>query len=930
MRRPIHINLATIQSTLCASFCLLYATLLVTAAHAQQIPETQSEQRYSFVLIHVPLNQALDELINKTEIDIFFESELIRDKTTYCNIERATTKDALNCILSSAGLDFYQQSSGVYVIIPSQKDPPKLGSINGIVLDRETNEPLPYANIFLAEAGTGVATNAEGRFAISQLKPGMYQVRTSHVAYEETADSVSLAPSENQTLQIRLSPKTYLSTPIVVNGLQERLSAGRLNAYRVSASELQNAPASSTPSTLQSLDAVAGVHVGDALAEVHVQGGAAGEHQYLLDDAPVFVPIRNGGFFGSFSPFAIDQITVHKAGFEARHGSYLSGSVEMTHDLRSTDGSTATVQIDPLSANGRINGILREEKNISAQWMLAGRTDLWATFQPNQVENNFREWSQPNTFLSDALSGEISDPGSTNINFADSLLLMSFTDVHAAARIRFGSKSSIYGSLYRGKNDFGIGTIPFSIIPEDEDDDADADDVDTPAESYKWSNQMRQVRYEWVQGARLFAKVGMWTSNYRLSHPFVESPFVASNVAQEDEELSDDFNEIKEFGVHAGFDWAAGTRHVITGKVEIIDTESHFRLSIDPANDSLSISDSTVKPFNLRVQSFFEDTINLNESTRLIAGSRFTYIPLQQRLYAEPRFSFRKDFNSTEGNTVWALQFATGLYRQFYNQFDIASYISTAILPSFRFWIPIDKDTRASTAYHTALSLIFLPADRLQISIEGYYKYQPYLSVIDYTTRLSNNSDPNPSSHFLQRAKGRSYGGGITLAYQLGQFSTKASYEYAISQRRLQNRFNGQYIPVPWETPQQWFALLDYTPIKNLTLTLKWQGLYGRSWGFRRAYYDYLEPDPSLNLPFSLSSPQNDKLPAFTQWDFGLAYSKAFDRFSLQSRLNLVNIFDRENVIDWILVRDAQGQVIRRSRSATPFFPTLSIRLIIN
>jgi len=197
-----------------------------------------------------------------------------------------------------------------------------------------------------------------------------------------------------------------MSTPIVVNGLQQRLPSETMNAYHIAAGDLQNAPASSTPSTLQSLDAVVGVHVGDALADVHVQGGDSGEHQYLLDDAPIFVPIRNGGFFGSFSPFAIDQITIHKAGFEARHGSFLSGSIELNHDLQSSDGSIATVQIDPLSINGRINGAIREEKNISAQWMVAGRMGLWEFFQPRQIEQNVREWSRPNTFLSTTLAGE--------------------------------------------------------------------------------------------------------------------------------------------------------------------------------------------------------------------------------------------------------------------------------------------------------------------------------------------------------------------------------------------------------------------------------------------------------------------------------------------------------------------------------------------
>ncbi len=904
--------------------------------YAQKNDIPLPETRYSFVLVHIPLGEALNELIDRTNIDIFYESELVKGKTAYCNIENASAKEALACILTNPGLDFYQQSSGLYVVtLPRQKTPAH-GSLTGIVVDLNTNEPLPYASVFLEEASTGAASNIEGRFAFNRLKPGRYRVYASHVSYEDSADSLFIDPDSHHQLEIRMTPRTVMSTPIVINGLNQRLPSEALNAGRISASELQNSSASSTPSTLQALDAVAGVHIGDALADVHVQGGDSGEHQYLLDDAPIFIPIRNGGFFGSFSPFAINQVTVHKAGFEARHGSYLSGSIEFNHDLQSSDGSIATIQIDPLSLNGRINGRIREEKNISAQWMLAGRLSLWDIFQPNQIEQNFRAWSKPNTFLTSTLAGSEADLIPEPLNLADSLLEMFFSDIHAAARIRLGKTKSVYASLYSGHNEFGIGTVPF-INNNGTNSDPNEEDIDQPAEAYSWLNRMSQIRYEWVQGDRTFIKAGLWTSIYRLKHPFADSPFLstAEQSITPNTELSDDFNEIKEFGIQLGVDRAIGTRHVVSGKAQLINTESEFKLSVDPFADSLSITDRLLQPLSWRLQSFVEDAISVSKDTRVTLGSRFTFIPLQNRLYAEPRISVRRDFAQANGRT-WALQIAAGLYRQFINQFDVASYNSSALLPSFRFWIPVNKATRASSAYHTAASLLFIPNESVQINLEGYYKYHPYLTVLNYTTRLTgtvendvDNDTENYAGNFLQSARGYSYGLGFSFAYKLNNLHLRTNYDYAISRRKQSDRFDDRFVPVPWETPHQLHALADYTLANRLTLTIRWQGLFGRTWAYRRAYYDYLEPDPSLNGldALNLSEPENHNLPAYTQWDLGIAYSHQIGRAGIQGRLNFVNLLNESNVIDWVLVRNSSGNTIKESRNAISFFPAFSLKL---
>ena len=110
---------------------------------------------------------------------------------------------------------------------------------------------------------------------------------------------------------------------------------------------------------------------------------------------------------------------------------------------------------------------------------------------------------------------------------------------------------------------------------------------------------------------------------------------------------------------------------------------------------------------------------------------------------------------------------------------------------------------------------------------------------------------------------------------------------------------------------------------------MRWTGQLGRSWGYRQAYYDYLEPDGNLVLPgtLTLNQPGQDQLPAFYQWDAGLAYSRAMGRVDVQARLNVINLSGRRNVMDWVLEPEDDSNYQRQARFGMPRFPSASLRI---
>jgi hypothetical protein len=286
-----------------------------------------------------------------------------------------------------------------------------------------------------------------------------------------------------------------------------------------------------------------------------------------------------------------------------------------------------------------------------------------------------------------------------------------------------------------------------------------------------------------------------------------------------------------------------------------------------------------------------------------------------------------------QGPGAWAIRATAGRYRQFLNQFDVPTYNIRALLPSVRFWLPVDEQLEPSEAYHLTGAFLWTPNSNWELRMETYYKYQPRLLVLNFArTVLLENSQviySNPSD-ILTRAEGKAYGTAFVVQRRSDRFNLQLQYEYGVARRREKGRFNGNWMPAPWSAPHRLYAALDWSPTSYLTATLRWQGIAGRTWGFRQAYYDYLSPDPVTRFfdPFDVSRPDLHQLPWFSQLDMGAGVAWYVGSVRLQARFQLVNVLNRENVTEWsIRYNEGEQRYERIDRPGFPFMPAFSLSL---
>ena len=891
---------------------MLYLLSIATATSTAAQETDQS--KFTILYNNVLLDDALEELVSATQINLLYNPDLTVGLSISCTARRKTPEDILKCIIGDTNLDYYRLSTGTYVIIEKPEDPPQFGNLAGIVIDKLTGEPLPYANVLLSDASTGTATNNAGMFTFASLLTGPHEIVTTYVGYEPSVDSVWVEPNGKSRELIALSPSPIVADPIIVNGITQRLPSEELGKGSKEFNNLNQPIGIGGDDPIYSASSILNVGVRPPFVDLHIQGGEAGEHQILLDGVPVFEPISLGRLMGAFSPLAVGRITVHKAGFGASIGSQLSGLLNIEQSVSVKDQQLFSAQIDPLSVNGRTNFKINFPGNASSEVMLAGRTSYWNIYQYNTLNNLLQEWNTVDPLLSStAISSLESDQAlfSPHRHGSD----VSFSDLHAATNITLNPFHKLFVSFYHGTNEIGS-----ELLTSEDADVTGGTFLLLTRDNYRWANTTGQIRYNWLMGARSLGMIRLRNSlhtlhhNYQFKDTLTFEPAENLNLDQLEQNLvneinldsaQDDRNRFRETAIEGTFDYGISPRvHLQTG-LELIYTSNQFRL-----NSPFFI------PFFLdfegwRTSGYLQNTYSIGLQSVLETGVRLTYVPDREAVYAEPRLSFRFDTNQTNVG-LFSFQVATGLYRQFTNPFDLSNAGPSAAVPSIRLWIPIDETLSPSRSYHLAGNVLWIPREDLQVRLETFYKDQSRVLTLDYGTILTETSLAGSvlqGEDITDAAKGYSFGGGLYLEKSFENATSSIQYSYSITQRRYPDRFKENRLQTtPWNEPHRVTLAQDFFLNPSWTAQVRANGIWGRTWGFRQTYYDYLAAHNTATAyePFILNNPGDDVLPPIYQLDVGISYKRNFKNMNVQIRADILNLLDYDNVVDWSL-RSASG-----------------------
>ncbi len=230
-------------------------------------------------------------------------------------------------------------------ILPAHVFSAATGQIKGTIIDKKTKEPVVGASVMIVGTQRGAKSDFDGKFIITQVEPGVYTLRVTHIHYTEVEiTNVEVQSDLTKQVNIEMEEKAVEVEKIVVRAKKDPIERVQTSSQlTVTAKEIQSQPVTTVQDLLTQ---VAGVVTGRE-GEIFIRGGRAGEVSYILDGVPIDDPLAGVGQAGaslSLASGSIQEFTVIKDGFDPEYGDAVSGIIKITTRTGSKDNTRLNVQ----------------------------------------------------------------------------------------------------------------------------------------------------------------------------------------------------------------------------------------------------------------------------------------------------------------------------------------------------------------------------------------------------------------------------------------------------------------------------------------------------------------------------------------------------------------------------------------------------------
>jgi outer membrane receptor protein involved in Fe transport len=205
------------------------------------------------------------------------------------------------------------------VLLHAQK-----ATIQGLVKDKQTGEPLIGATVVLVGTYKGAYADVEGRFTLKDLNPGTYTLRVTYVGYNEVLlTGLTVKADQILNLIIPISPvgTTIQTVEIIGEKPVVNLESGKSD-LRVSGEEIRQTTAVDVTTMASLMPGVA-----QTLDGLQIRGGRVYETQYVIEGVNAQDPLAGTGFGVEVSQVAIEEMEVITGGMDAEYGDGTSGVV---------------------------------------------------------------------------------------------------------------------------------------------------------------------------------------------------------------------------------------------------------------------------------------------------------------------------------------------------------------------------------------------------------------------------------------------------------------------------------------------------------------------------------------------------------------------------------------------------------------------------
>lgn len=208
--------------------------------------------------------------------------------------------------------------------------------VKGTVIDKSSRQPLEFINVMIVGLNKGGVTDAEGKFSIEQVPPGIYRLQASAIGYKTVTTPEYILSTRDLHIQIEMEEnQTELEGVTITASPFRRDIESPVSLRIIGLQEIEKSPGANRDISriVQSYPGVAFSPIGYR-NDLIVRGGSPSENRFYLDG--VEIPNINhfstqgasGGPVGILNADLIREVNFYTGAFPTDKGNALSSVLD--------------------------------------------------------------------------------------------------------------------------------------------------------------------------------------------------------------------------------------------------------------------------------------------------------------------------------------------------------------------------------------------------------------------------------------------------------------------------------------------------------------------------------------------------------------------------------------------------------------------------
>ncbi len=726
---------------------------------------------------------------------------------------------------------------------------------------------IESATINILELKQGILTDSLGNYAVS-LKAGHYTFYVSAIGLKPVKKTIKV--KANQTFNFELEDTANKLDEIVISTKKDErsLSSTQMGAERLSMKSIKNIPLIfGERDVLKAIQLLPGIKsAGEGGAGIYVRGGSADQNLVLMDDVPVYNAAHLLGFFSTFNPDAVEDITVYKTGMPAQYGGRLSSVLDVKMREGNTDKLSVTGGIGLISSKLTLEAPIKKDKS---SFLISGRrTYVDALLRLSKDEN-----INQNTIY--------------------------FYDLNGRADFQLGAKDKLTFTGYMGSDKLGLAET-FAVTWGNAIASAQWKHIfstnfnsATTASFTQYQNKI-EVNTS-IDNVRIFSKLKDWALNQRFL-------WQASS------------KNLVKFGFNSIYHTVTPGELTSKGQTSYNPVNYQKRFSLENAIFAASDWQATEQlnvSIGLRLTGF--QAFGKGNYLRVDPAGNIIYSRAYEKgelvksyLNLEPRLSLSYLLNPESS-------LKASYVRNAQNMHLISN--STSSRPSDK-WLPSSLMVKPEVSDQAAVGYYQNLFDNaFELNVETYYK--TLKNQIDYRNGAETFNADNIETQLLYGI-GRAYGLEVLFRKKTGDFTGWLSYTLSKTERKIDGINQGNWYNARQDRTHEVAVVGSYELSKKWSLSASWVYYTGDAITF---------PSGKYNLDgqtfFYYSDRNAYRMPAYHRLDLGANLQlKKRKYYSSELSFSLYNAYGRKNPYS-ITFREAENDPTKTEVVRTTLFKFL-------